>query len=389
MSARCTIIRYTSCVHPAIRQLFKQLTRLRIDANLTPTQVERSLLLGPGWVERFESGEVEPSLGMLAALVRLYGSNLPDFFSTLNLGHEEFVPDRHLSASQAHEGLQLHFPMGKHAATVTIPNATVKDFDDVLKSLRDNLATGQAREAIMFAFLVAVKKWPHANPSDLWYFMISHAYQDDYNHPASAAGKDWSQSWRRASGWTLEAVLVSHYEESLKKNGIRLEMPSPGRRIDLLRQMGISNPEQMAEKADVIATGHLKNGEPHPFGVVHVKASFAERRTDDVPLSQELIAKGLASPLVTMDCKAMPSPNPFNRGELGATQGEGESVSAKRYDIERDNKFDACFSYNQNTKPTPDGQSAAARIYVVDFTDPDDKFCQHLVRKWRQRQGLI
>jgi len=346
------------------------------------------LLLGPGWVERFESGQYEPSLGMLAALIQLYGTDLPTFFAKLDLGKEALVPDRHLSASRAGHDLQLHFPMGSYAATVILPKANLADLNAVVGKLRDELAAGRPREAIMLAFLEAVRKWPHANPSDLWYFLIAHAYQDDYNHPASEAGRDWGQSWKRASGWALEAVIVRHYESQLGKHGIRLEMPPPNRRIELLRQMGIPNPAEMAEKADVIAIGMAAAGNEHPFGVVHIKASFAERRTDDVPLSQQLIARGLASPLVTMDCKASPGPTPVNRGELGPTQGGNEAVSAKRYDIERDNKFDACFSYNQSTKPTPAGQAAPARIYVLDLANPNDRFSQHLMARWRQRQGL-
>jgi transcriptional regulator with XRE-family HTH domain len=375
-------------VHPAIRQLFQQLAQLRKAAGLSYEQVEASLLLGPGWVERFESGEYEPSLGMLAALVQLYGADLPSFFAKLDLGKAALVPDRHLSASQSGQDLQLHFKMGSYAATVVLPKAKLADLNAVVAKLRDELATGQPREAIMLAFLEAVHTWPHANPSDLWYFLIAHAYQDDYNHPASDVGRDWGQSWKRASGWALEAVIVRHYESQLGKHGIRLEMPPPERRIELVHAMGIPNPEEMAEKADVIAIGKATGGGEHPFGVVHIKASFAERRTDDVPLSQQLIARGLASPLVTMDCKAGPGPTPFNRGELGPTQGGSETVSAKRLDIERDNKFDACFSYNQNTKPTPAGQAAAARVYVLDFAKPDDRFSQHLVARWRQRQGL-
>ena len=378
-----------SLVHPAIRQLFRQLERLRIASGLSPAQVEASLLLGPGWVEHFESGGYEPSLGMLAALVQLYGTDLPAFFADLDLGGGALVPDRHLTASQSGDSLQLHFPMGPHAATVTLPQATMADLSEFIGKLRDELAEGPPREAITLAFLDAVRKWPQCNPSDLWYFLLAHAYLDDYNHSASEAGKDWGQSWKRASGWALEAVVVRYYNAELGKDGIRLEMPQPDRRIEFLRHMGIPNPEEMAEKADVIAIGTTAGGKEHPFGVVHVKASFAERRTDDVPLSQQLIARGLASPLVTMDCKAAPSPTPINRGELGPTQGGNEAVSAKRYDIERDNKFDACFSYNQNTKPTPAGQAAPARVYVLNFANPNDRFAQHLVTRWRQRQGLM
>lgn len=228
--------------------------------------------------------------------------------------------------------------------------------------------------------------WPHVNPSDLWYFLVSHAYQDNYNHPAKEAGRDWGQSWKRASGWALEKILVEHYNPHLKANGVWLEMPERDRLLDLMGEMGITDTAS-AEKADVIVLGRDSTGTEVPYGVVHVKASFAERRTDDVPLSQELIRLGYVSPLATMDCKASPSPRPVNRGELGQPEGPGIEVSSKRLDIERDRKFDACFSYNANTVPTPTGP-AAARIYVCDFKDPDDAFSRHLIRHWQRRQGL-
>ena len=91
------------------------------------------------------------------------------------------------------------------------------------------------------------------------------------------------------------------------------------------------------------------------IGVIHVKASFAERRTDDVPMSQALVYARYISPLWTMDCKSFPSPEPVNRGELGKIfTGEGQDQrNAKRKDIENDDFFSACFSYNRNTRPNP------------------------------------
>lgn len=375
-------------MHPALRELFLRLRDLRQAAGLSAAEVEESLALGPGWVEWFETGEYEPSLGMLATLVGLYGSSLSNFFSGLSFGAGPLIPDRHLTVTQENADLRLHFPMGQYAATVAIPNSTVAQFTEILKVMRDQLATGQPREAIVECFLTAVKMWPHANPSDLWYFLLCHAYQDDYNHPAMDAGRNWEQSWKRASGWAFEDVILKYYNPYLAQQGIRLAAPPPAERSSLLKAMGIPNPDQAAAKADVVALGKRADNTETGFGVVHIKASFAERRTDDVPLSQQLIARGFASPFVTMDCKAKPSSEPINRGELGAVHGGEEVVSAKRSDIERDNNFDACFSYNSNTKPTPAGQQAAARIMVCGFSNPDDAFSKHLVRKWRQRQGL-
>lgn len=163
-------------------------------------------------------------------------------------------------------------------------------------------------------------------------------------------------------------------------------MPGPDLKRKYLDQMDILG-HAGVEKADVIVVGENPNKEKIAFGVVHVKASFAERRTDDVPLSRELIQGNYASPLVTMDCKATPSERPFNKGELGETQDSGKRVSSKRLDIERERAFDAVFSYNTNTLPTPLGANVSARIYVCGFRNPDDPFSQYLVRKWHDRQG--
>jgi transcriptional regulator with XRE-family HTH domain len=385
-------------VHPRLNQLFRGIRSKRDDAGLSAEDVEAQLVLGPGWVHRFESGQVEPSIGTLSALLHLYGSSLAEFFSEvdLDLGDETVALDRHLTASEDGDDLRLHFPMGRYAASVTIPTATLEEFNSVLSTLRAGLSSGlgHRRDAVVACFLTAVATWPEANPSDLWYFLVSHAYQDGYNHPASAPG-DWAQSWKRTGGWAFEQVLLDHYNEHLSTQGLMLEMPMPERRVALLTQMGIPDPAEAAQKADVIALGQtagrsrpVRGALWVPFGVVHVKTSFAERRTGDGPLSRELMSRGYASPFVTMDSKATPAETPTNRGELGPVQGGSQRVSAKRLDIERENKFDACFSYNQNTLPTPDGQTAAARITVINFNDPDDAFSRHLVRKWRTRQGL-
>ena len=125
------------------------------------------------------------------------------------------------------------------------------------------------------------------------------------------------------------------------------------------------------------------------FGVVHVKASFAERRTDDVPMSQVLIENGYISPLWTMDCKCTLGRSPRNRGELGRilVPGEADKRSAKRKDIEEEGFFSACFSYNRNTCPTPSGQDAASRVVVCDFSDPEgDAFVRFLVHAWKAFQ---
>lgn len=141
-----------------------------------------------------------------------------------------------------------------------------------------------------------------------------------------------------------------------------------------------------ADKVDVLLTGKCK-GVEQCFGVVHVKASFAERRTDDVPMSKALVDAGYVSPLWTMDCKSTPSAMPNNRGELGEPKdAKSDLRSAKRKDIEDDGYFSACFSYNRNTKTTPAGQNAKARVIVCDFQSPDDAFSHFIVTNWKKRR---
>lgn len=374
-------------MHPDFAALLQTLPDLREKAGLTKESVEETLVMGKGWIDRYETGQLEPTLGVLAALLNLYGVSISEFFDDIDLSSDAGIIDRHLTASEDGRDLLLHFPMGSHAATVKIPNASIDELNDVLLCMRDMLSRGDKRGSIVESFLRAAELWPHANPSDLWYFVIAHAYQDDFNHPASSAGKDWPQSWKRAGGWSLEAIIVRHYNPFLATKGISLEMPEPETKKTILASMGLHDSVDV-EKADVLALGTNTTGEKVPFGVIHVKASLAERRTDDAPLSARLISANYASPLVTMDCKAMPSDLPVNRGELGPVQGGAEKVSSKRLDIEERRVFDAAFTYNRNTLPTPSGTNASARIISCDFSNPDDAFSAYLVRKWSDRQGI-
>lgn len=239
-------------------------------------------------------------------------------------------------------------------------------------------------DSIARAFLKAVETWPHANPSDVWWFVIYRAYCDPFNHPAERAHRDFGQSWKRAAGWALEGVLVRHYGPYLQKHhGINLFIATGERKDLLLHHLEVEDRLE-ADKVDVFLTGHL-DGQEVCFGVVHVKASFAERRTDDVPMSRSLVQAGYTSPLWTMDCKSTPSPHPKNRGELGKPKKSTEDRrSAKRKDIEEDGYFSACFSYNQNTVPTPSNQPSKARIYVCDFSNSNDAFTRFVAREWQR-----
>jgi len=372
-------------VAPGSRYVRKALTRLkdiRRSKAVTPTELDDALILGPGWTEHFEEGKALPSLDVLAAILGRLGSSLQELGTGLPSPAKKARIDRLVYAEQQGKDLAVRFRYAEHDATYVLPNATQAQFAQVLRTLRNGLALlanasesqGKAvkTDAVATSFLHAVRVWPHANPSDIWYFIIYRAYCDPYNHPALFSRLDFEQSWKRTGGWALEEVLVRHYGPHLAKHGIRLFIADTASKRRMLGSTSVSDRLE-ADKIDVLLTGIEAEREVF-FGVIHVKASFAERRTDDVPMSSALVGAGYASPLWTMDCKCTPGPRPVNRGELGKVlrPGQKDGRSAKRKDIEDDGYFSACFSYNSNTQPTPSRQKAKARVTVCDFNHPQD-----------------
>ncbi|MBL8812071.1 MAG: hypothetical protein JNM43_18040 [Planctomycetaceae bacterium] len=384
----------------AVVQLLSRLAEFRRDANILPETVEASLLLGPGWIARFEAGLSLPTLDLLLLLLRMYGRHPADLFRDVDVNALGERLARNMYAAPDGGDLLVHFGYAQFDAVYRLRNATVEQYTGVMQVLRNGLARlvdeedeaeALKADAVANAFLHAVATWPTANPSDLWWFIIYRAYLDPFNHPANFARIDFGQSWKRTGGWALEEVIVRHYAPFLAEQGVALYIASNEEKRSLAAAFQVRERLE-TDKIDVVIAG-IAQGSRLPFGALHVKASFAERRTDDVPMSRALIAAGYTSPLWTMDCKSTPSREPTNRGELGLALGAGaggDRRSAKRKDIEDDAYFSACFSYNRNTVPTPDGQNAAARVYCCDFSTKDDAFSRFLVAGWQRfRQGRI
>lgn len=362
---------------------------LRKAAHLSESDLEEKLILGPGWIRHFEEGETIPSIDMLLAMLHQIGSTLPDLLRGLP-GHPDAAEvERYIFAEQAGKNITVHFRYTNFDARYLLPKATVEEFEEVIKSLRDGLAKLVATDkasieaiktnAVASCFLKAVNVWPHANPSDLWWFVVYRAYCDPFNHPARFARLDFTQSWKRTGGWALEEILIRHYGPFLKKHGVKLFIATAAAKQILIDGLKVGDRIE-ADKIDVVLAGAQGRKERF-FGVVHVKASFAERRTDDVPMSAALVKHGFTSPLWTMDCKSFPGPLPINRGELGSA--DGKRRSAKRKDIEDEGYFSGCFSYNQNTIPSADTMPRERRVYVCDFRNPDDLFSRFILGRWR------
>ncbi len=373
-------------VSPTIERILSRLRNFREDSGMSADELEERLILGPGWINRFEAGEAIPALDVLIEMLHLLDRKPAELFQGIESEAAAGSVARNLLAEKAGGGLDLQFDYADHEASYHLESASLEQFEEVLRLLRDGLAGSQQKsDAVVAAFELAVTFWPDTSPSDLWWFLVYRAYLDPFNHPATQARRNFDQSWKRTGGWALERVLVRHYGPFLRQHGVNLSIPRKDEKKLLVGQLDV--PSRLEpDKVDVVLSATQDDGYPACFGVVHVKASFAERRTDDVELSKALVDAGYCSPFWTMDCKSAPSERPINRGELGELLGDTEDArSAKRKDFEADGFFSACFSYNSRTNPTPEDQpNVAAPIYVCDFKDPDDAFTRFVRAEWNR-----
>ena len=370
-----------------LKRLFDNLRIQRERAGLSTDEIEDKLILGPGWVRRLEAGEIVPTVDMLLVIIRAIGITLHDLLEGLPPFPDTAKLGRLISAEQRGADVVIHFRYARFDAEYTLENATVDEFETVIKTLRDGLARlttsdGAIDEAVKTdsvanTFLHAMEVWPHANPSDVWWFIVYRAYCDPFNHPSRFARLDFAQSWKRTGGWALEEILVRHYGPFLKQNGVNLVIADNATKQAIVDTLHVGDRLE-PDKIDVIMTAGASESF---FGVVHVKASIAERRTDDVPMSRALSSHGYTSPFWTMDCKSVPSESPRNRGEFGVPQNQKGHTSAKRRDIEDEGYFTGCFSYNRNTIPSVETLPAERRIYVCDFGTVDDTFSRFIIER--------
>jgi transcriptional regulator with XRE-family HTH domain len=367
-------------INPNIKKILLEISRVRKINGITENELESKLNLGRGWIGALETGEINPPFDLMLSIIDLLKVNLHTLIAKINFDEGQAL-NRVISAEQSGNNLRFLFTYNTYDAEYAIENTTIETYDILLSEFRNHINKKDSKkaDAVSNTFLKAIQLWPHVNPSDIWLFIVSRIFQDPYNHPVSQINRDFAQSWKRTGGWALEEIFVKYYKTELAKHDILIDIFQKKNKTDLLSKLKLNYSVQ-ANKADVLLV-NIKNGRYDCIGVVHVKASIAERRQNDQNFSQALKDKNFFSPFMTMDCKSFPSKKPTNRGELGSIVETGiDNRNDKRKEFEEEGYFSACFSFNSNTKPTTAGQKATARIYTMNFSNPNDAFTQMTIQ---------
>jgi hypothetical protein len=189
------------------------------------------------------------------------------------------------------------------------------------------------------------------------------------------------QSWVRASGDALESVLQDLYRTRLNAAGIEIvALISRADKVEALEEMGLTGTVGNS-KLDV-ALYTIEGRTRRIFGGVHVKASLAERVSDDVPASRAMMERGFWSPLWTLDVKSFPPPTGdlINRGELGSIA----VPSDKRRYVEEHGAFDNCYTANARSRPSGATTASGKRIISLNLAVQPDSFLTDAIARGQQ-----
>lgn len=235
------------------------------------------------------------------------------------------------------------------------------------------------RDVICEAFLYVLRESRRANASDLWHHVVYRLYCQVYGRHRP---QDPKQSWVRASGEALEIAVERWYTPVLLPHRIRIKaLISGAEKKRALEAMGL-RALVGGSKLDMALYVEISKGDWQIFGGVHVKASLAERVSDDVPASRAMMKKGYFSPLWTLDVKSFPPPHGdlINRGELGSPA----NPSDKRRYIEEHGDFDGCYSANSRSNRSVGATTSGKRIYRLNLRGQPDQFATDLIARANQ-----
>jgi hypothetical protein len=263
----------------------------------------------------------------------------------------------------------LQSPDRQKRVTVNVEGIDPPQYQQVSDRLGVELKrASQMYIGVSNAMQLALRLCPQANPADLWVHLIYNQFRTRYRRS--------DRSWKRVSGQALEQVVVDIYTDRLRAHQIRIRF---GKAADA-ELLGLVERGLGSSKTDlVIEKEH--NGRQVLFGVIHCKASIAERLTDDAPASSALIEQGYWSSVVTIDAKMFPPPHGDGivRGELGITKG-----GDKRRYFEIAGQFSGCYSFNLNSPPSVGQTASGSRINSLSFSEPQpDVLVQDILKAWQ------
>jgi hypothetical protein len=270
--------------------------------------------------------------------------------------------------------VHLHSPDGRTHVEVPLEGIQPEQYQRLSDALGEALGREDlAYVAVSVAMRRAVDLCPAANPADLWVHLIYHQFRNRF------ARSD--QSWKRVSGQALEHVVASVYQPRLMVHQITLR---PSTRVDAIA-FGLVKRGLGSAKTDLVLEASHK-GQLFKFGVIHCKASIAERLTDDVPVSKALMRQGVWSAMATMDAKMFPPPH----GD-GVVNGElGLHARDERKYFEVAGQFSAGFSFNLRTPPSPAKTKSGCRINTLSLSEPQpDLLVKNVCAVWEMFKARL
>src|SRR3972149_11422094 len=125
--------------HGYLKQLLGNLRRVREQANLSEAYLEERLILGAGGIRRFEQGEPIPSIDMLLAILHETHSSLEELLKDLPSHPDAAEVERQIFAEPDGKNIVVHFRYANFDAVYPLSNATMDQFEAVIKTLRDGL----------------------------------------------------------------------------------------------------------------------------------------------------------------------------------------------------------------------------------------------------------
>ena len=385
--AQASYCRMSTIYDPRYIKLIEHLASIRSTKKITQQQLAKKLDQEQSFVSKVES------IDRRLDIIELY-----DWLAALEYDHKQFFQDIEWfvesteidhglpalpvpkAARDTANGVAIQLAWQGEVREVVIGSLKARDYlalETKISGLYSSLNLPNAklknREAIYQALCYGIEGFPEVNPSDIYHHIVYRLYLREYTKTQA------DRSWVRAGGEALELFLESHYSKILNPLGIGIRwLVSKQHKIAALKEMGLTD-QVGGSKLDIVLYGKVGKREVI-FGGIHVKASLAERVSDDVPCSEAMISKGYASYLVTLDAKSFPPPygDLINRGELGTL----ENASDKRNYVEVHGSFSACFSYNLRSVPSGKSTRSGRKIYSSTFDVKKDPLPEHVRHAW-------